>query len=262
MSIPKNTHDPIRQNEEIVKKSQKHEANLRKNSTFYFQLGLIVCLLTAYGLLEMKFETTTPTLGDVIYVTDDSETYVPEFKEEVAIVDEPVEKTIPKEPIEYIEVPNDITNKVIQNTTTSVQPSNVVLNPNDIKGLVDKPKDEEDVIFEAIENVPVYPGCENKKTNEEKRKCMSDKITELVRKKFNTDLGSDLGLHGKQVIRTQFKIDKTGRVNDIKIRAAHPELEKEANRVINFIPVMTPGKQFDKNVGVIYTLPIIFQVQD
>jgi len=39
-------------------------------------------------------------------------------------------------------------------------------------------------------------------------------------------------------------------------------LGKEAERVINKIPNMTPGKQSNKNISVIYTLPIIFQVQD
>jgi protein TonB len=41
----------------IVKKSQKHDVNLQKNSTLYFQVGLIVCLLAVYLLLEMKFES-------------------------------------------------------------------------------------------------------------------------------------------------------------------------------------------------------------
>ena len=118
------------------------------------------------------------------------------------------------------------------------------------------------MIFIRVEQVPIYPGCENKKTNEDKRKCMSDKITQLVQKKFNTGLGSELGLTGKQTIRTQFKIDKTGRVTDINVRGTHPELEDEAKRVINNIPEMTPGKQHDKNVGVIYTLPIVFDVQN
>jgi len=55
MSTPKKSHDTIRQNGQVVQKSQKHDANLQKNSTLYFQVGLIVCLLAAYGLLEMKF---------------------------------------------------------------------------------------------------------------------------------------------------------------------------------------------------------------
>ena len=39
-------------------------------------------------------------------------------------------------------------------------------------------------------------------------------------------------------------------------------LEKEAQRVINLLPKMKPGKQRGKAVIVPYSLPIIFQVQD
>ena len=60
MRTSKKSCEFIRQNEQIAKKSQKHDVNLQKNSTLYFQVGLIVCLLAAYGLLEMKFETIIP----------------------------------------------------------------------------------------------------------------------------------------------------------------------------------------------------------
>lgn len=262
MSNPKKTHEPIRQNGEIVKKSQKHDANLRKNSSLYFQIGLIVCLLAAYGLLEMKFEKAIPKVADML---EPNVTYVaemPVFKPEVAVVEEPVKQKASTPKNDDYEVvpdtaPDDFIDKPEKPTVSVVKP----LNPGDMT-LVDKPVEPEDVIFEKIEQVPIYPGCEKKKTNDEKRKCMSDKITQLIQKKFNANLGSELGLSGKQVIRTQFKIDKTGHVKEIQVRGTHPDLEKEAERVINIIPEMTPGKQRDKNVGVIYTLPIVFQVQD
>ena len=262
MSNLMKTHEPIRQNGEIVKKSHKHDANLRKNSSLYFQIGLIVCLLAAYGLLEMKFETHIPKVGellppDQVYMAD-----VPVFKPEVVVVDEPVkQKTSEPTNNDYQEVPDTDPDIFIDDSAEPTPKISNSINPGTVI-LVDKPIDEEPVPFERIENVPIYPGCENKKSNDEKRKCMSDKITQLIQKKFNTNLGSELGLSGKQVIRTQFKIDKTGHVKDIMVRGSHPDLEKEAARVINIIPEMTPGKQRDKNVGVIYSLPIIFQVQD
>jgi protein TonB len=37
------------------KKSQKHDVNLQTNSTLYFQIGLILCLLGTYALFEMQF---------------------------------------------------------------------------------------------------------------------------------------------------------------------------------------------------------------
>ena len=90
---------------------------------------------------------------------------------------------------------------------------------------------------------------------------MSKKIGRLISRRFNTGLGEQLGLTGKQRISVQFKIDADGNVTEIMARAPHDRLEKEAVKVVGKIPQMIPGKQRDKNVSVIYSLPIIFQVQ-
>ncbi len=117
-----------------------------------------------------------------------------------------------------------------------------------------------DVPFAVIEEVPVYPGCEDLGSNEEKKKCMSEKITEHVNKNFNTGLGKELNLSGKNRVIVQFKIDKNGNITDVRSRAPHPSLEVEAERVINSLPAMEPGKQRGEEVGVMYSLPIVFQV--
>ncbi|MFK7781258.1 MAG: hypothetical protein AB8B90_02805, partial [Psychroserpens sp.] len=52
----KNPHSIAGQSNAKVQKSQKHDANLQKNSMLYFQIGLILCLLGTYALFEMKFE--------------------------------------------------------------------------------------------------------------------------------------------------------------------------------------------------------------
>jgi len=119
-----------------------------------------------------------------------------------------------------------------------------------------------EVPFAVIENVPIYPGCENLSTNTERRKCMSDSINKKIQKIFNTDLAGDLGLKGRQRISVIFKIDKEGNITDIKSRAANPKLEEEAKRVIGLLPKMLPGKHKGENVIVPYSLPIIFQVRE
>ena len=118
-----------------------------------------------------------------------------------------------------------------------------------------------DVPFAVIENVPIYPGCEKKKNNAEKKQCMSEKIQKFVQKKFNTELASDLGLEGRQRISVQFKIDKNGNVVNVRARAPHPKLQEEAIKVVKSLPKMIPGKQRGKAVGVLYSLPILFQVE-
>lgn len=117
-----------------------------------------------------------------------------------------------------------------------------------------------DVPFAVIDQVPIYPGCEGLAGNEEQKKCMSEKIQEHVQKNFNTTMGKELGLTGQNRVIVQFKINKNGEIVDVKSRAPHPKLEEEAKRVINSIPQMIPGKQRGKEVGVMYSLPIVFQV--
>ncbi|MCL6295379.1 energy transducer TonB [Jejuia spongiicola] len=245
-----------------MKKSQKHDANLQKNSTLYFQIGLIVCLLGAYGLFEMKFETTIPNYGELPKIEDPTYVAIPIIKTVKPTFDEPVEKKQSKPSNEFVEVPDTTPDKLFNDEPVKEKQSDNVNPPIDDEEFNVEVPDPVDVPFAMIEEVPIYPGCEKKKTNDERRKCMSEKITKLVQKKFNTGIGDDLGLSGKQVIRTQFKIDKTGHVTDVKVRGPHSKLEKEAQRVINKIPEMTPGKQRDKNVGVIYSLPIVFKVEN
>ena len=103
-------------------------------------------------------------------------------------------------------------------------------------------------------------GCD-KGNNEARRKCMSQKITKFVQRKFNTKLAGNLGLSGRQRISVIFKIDKNGDVVGVRARAPHPRLVKEATRVVNLLPKMKPGMQLGKAVVVPYSLPIIFQVR-
>ena len=129
---------------------------------------------------------------------------------------------------------------------------------------IEEALDEEiaDVPFAVIENVPVYPGCEKKRSNAEKKKCMSEKVQKFVQKKFNTELAGDLGLEGRQRIAVQFKIDKNGDVVNVRARAPHPKLEQEAVKVVKALPKMVPGIQRGTAVGVLYSLPILFQVEN
>jgi len=116
------------------------------------------------------------------------------------------------------------------------------------------------VPFGVIEDVPVFEGCEDLSSNEERKDCMSRQITQFVNMNFNTNLGEELNLKGVNRIITQFRIDETGKIVDVKARASHPALQEEAIRVISEIPQMQPGKQDGKDISVMYSLPIVFQV--
>ncbi|WP_136481537.1 energy transducer TonB [Cognatitamlana onchidii] len=261
MSNLKKTHDLIRQNERVVKKSQKHDVNLQKNTTFYFQLGLIVCLLASLGLLEMTFETTIPTAEPPIIIDEPFYVHIPVIKERKPAPDEPKPQRQVKELLVFKEVPDDTFDNLFELNKPEPSPHKPELSPERLPDLPDKPEDD-NVPMELVEMVPIYPGCEKTKGNEARKKCMSENISKLIQRKFEgNEIAETYGLKGKQRIAVQFKIDKTGRVTEIKTRSPHPKLDAEATRVINMIPQMKPGKQRDKNVGVIYSLPIVFKVQ-
>jgi protein TonB len=88
------------------------------------------------------------------------------------------------------------------------------------------------------------------------------KIKKFVQKNFDTELAQEIGLHsGKHKIYTQFIIDKTGEIIDIRIRAPHVKLKKEVLRIINKMPNFIPGKQRNIPVKVRYMLPITFSIK-
>ncbi|MDO6596353.1 energy transducer TonB [Oceanihabitans sp. 2_MG-2023] len=263
----KNAYDLNDQKEENVKKSQKHDANLQKNSTIYFQVGLIVCLLFSYGLLEMQFETKSLEVGYAIPLDiDDDLIDINYVIEEPLVIKEPVpiEKVKKAKLVDvYTTVANDTPDAVI--TEVVVEDPPIVDNP--VVAIVDVPNVKEpdpiiEIPLDFVEIVPVFPGCESATTNEERKACMSEKIGKHIQKKFDTDIASDLGLEGIQQINVMFKIDRNGNVTSVQARSAHKELEDEAKEVIGDLPKMTPGKQKDKNVSVIYGIPIKFSVQN
>ncbi|WP_452223884.1 energy transducer TonB [Lacinutrix chionoecetis] len=265
MNNSKKSHDFVRQNEKNVQKSQKHDANLQKNSTLYFQVGLIICLLFSYGALEMSFATSK----DYVYSTpvDDNEIY--EIDIENFEIEKKVEKkqkqqtTQPKPKNPDLKIVDDKTKieKAVDDIVKVVVPDDKkpVLKTDDKSLIIEEPSEPVNIM--AVQKVPIYPGCESETNNDGRRKCLSDKLTRLIQKKFDRDLPSELGLTGRQNIYVSFKINKLGEIEIIDTKANHKDLAKEANRVVGKIPTMQPGKNNDKPVEVSYLLPIKFNIQ-
>lgn len=233
-------------------------ANLENYSKFFMQLGLVLALLISFLSIEYKtYDRSLADLGEYS-ITDDEE---PDIPETVRV--QPVKPPPPPPPapeiIQIVEDEAEIEETILETTeddeTEAVKVEEIIE--------VDEEEDVlDDVPFAIIENAPIYPGCEGLSKAAQK-KCLSAKITKLVNKRFNVDLAADLGLTpGRKRIFVMFKIDKTGRVVNIRSRAPHKRLEKEAIRVIKLIPRMIPGKQRGRAVGVKYSLPIVFNVQD
>lgn len=120
----------------------------------------------------------------------------------------------------------------------------------------------DEMSFAVIDEVPVFPSCDTSVSNDDQRKCFSDKINKIVAENFNLDLGKTLGLTGKQRIYVRFTINKEGNIVNVKSRAAHTELAKESRRVVKLIPKLIPGKHEGNIVNITFDLPITFNVKE
>ena len=237
-----------------VKKNPK--ANLENHNKQFMLLGLALALAVIYIGIEWKtFDRTIADLGSVNAAAEE-DIEIP-IVERIQEVKPPPPPPPAPEKIEIVEDEAEVEETILESTETDE--SEVV----EVQEIVEVVEDEEiidDVPFAIIEEVPVYPGC--KGTNAEKKACMVDEITKHVGRKYNTGLAGDLGLPpGRKKVYVQFKIDKTGNIVDVRARGPHARLEKEAIRVVEELPKMTPGKQRGRAVGVKYTLPITLVVE-
>lgn len=233
------------------------KADISRNSSIYFAVGLALVLLITYGAINFKtYDKSAIDIG-LLDLGDEIEEEIPITEQLITPPPPPPPPAAPEE-IEVVEDDEEVEETVIESTETEMDTE--IVEVEDV--VVDEVEEDIEVPFAVIENVPVFPGCENKTGNDAKKQCMSEKITQFVNKNFNTELAGDLGLSGRQRINVVFKIDKSGNIIGVRARAPHPGLEKEAQRVIGKLPKMQPGKQRGKAVTVQYALPIIFQVMD
>ncbi len=235
-------------------------AILENYSKILIQLGLVLALFVVYQFFKMKTYTKiTKGLTEAYISAEDLEEII-----EIKVIEPEVQietKTIIPDKIVIVEDEMEIQETIIESTETDEFDA---IDVNVSQKFIDVVEEEiivEDVPFIIIEKVPIFPGCVG--TNKELRACFSSEMSKFVLKKFNIDLASDLGLRSGSIqkIYVVFRIDKYGNITDIKARAPHKKLQKEAIRVIKLLPKMTPGKQRGKSVGVKYGLPIVFKVE-
>jgi len=112
-------------------------------------------------------------------------------------------------------------------------------------------------VFDKIEDVPIYPGCENIKN---KRSCAQTKIQEHIIRNFRYPKEAQKKkIQGRVFV--QFYIGVGGYIDNIRTRGPHEILEKEAKRIISLLPRFVPGKIDGKAVRVPMSVPISFRLQ-
>ncbi len=238
-----------------IKKNPK--ANVGRNSSLYFAVGLNVMLLLTYLGLEHKTYETEATKIDILMLSEQLEEDIP-----ITTINIPPPPPPPKqmvsEVITIVEDVEEIEETVIESTEIGQDDiiEERVVSVEEVE--VEEVEEDIEVPFAVIEEVPRFPGCSG--NNDELRACFQQKMQEHLQKNFRyPEAASELSIQGKVFVF--FLIDKYGKVTNIKSRGPDKLLETEAERIISLLPTMIPGKQRDKPVGVPYSLPINFKLQ-
>jgi protein TonB len=228
------------------------KVDLRKNSSLYFVIGLAFTLFVAWQLLEWKSYEKSNRDYQALNIEMEEE-------EEIPITEQSLPPPPPPPPaavaqvIEVVEDEEEVEETVIESTETDQE---------EIIEEVEVVEEEEEVIvpFAIIEDVPIFPGCEEVPKSQ-RRDCFQEKINKHIFKHFRyPEVAQDLGIQGRVIV--MFVIAKDGKIINIRMRGPDKTLEEEARRIISKLPQMTPGKQRGRAVRVPFSIPIVFRLQN
>lgn len=227
-----------------IKKSKS--ANLEKNKGTWVLMGLVAVLAILYVAFEWtqhekKFNDEILNAGDIT------------LEEEVIPITMPEKKTVPPPPqaVTQAEVLNIVEDDadIEETTLVSAEDQTEYVEISDDVPIVVEDIEEEQQIFQVVENMPEFPGG-------------TAALMQYLRKniKYPT-ICQEQGIQGRVVV--QFVVNKDGSIVDPEvIKPVNPYLDKEALRVISTMPKWKAGEQRGKPVRVKFTVPVQFKLSN
>lgn len=231
-----------------MKWNNKKQSTLEDKRTTFFLFGLILVLLGIYGLFNLK-QYEKEKLDCAL--------------KEVSMMDEnqmPItRRTPPEPPQEKVKEVKKETRNVL--SSIFIEIPNAAPDPNDD---FNEPLDEIptfseeviiEVIMEALDKKPVFPGCENILTEKERYACFVENIRGYVARKLKPCSGP-WGVIQENLI-VSFVITQRGEIADIEVLRGEDQctIDRTVN-VIKSLPSMQPGQYRGKAVKTRFTLPV------
>ncbi len=228
------------------------EADLEKSRGVFLQFGIVVALLLCIFLIEYKtYDESVADLGELDVQMDDE--IIPITQREVA--PPPPPPPPPPEVIEVVEDDVELEDELeMQTTETDMMEEVEVIE-------MEEEVSDEVLSFAVVESVPIFPGCEDAKDNDERKTCFQQKVLVFVSNNFEfPEMAKEMGIQGR--VYVNFVIEKNGSITNVEIvRGVDPLLDDEAVRVVKKLPKLIPAKQRGKPVRMSFTLPINAKLQ-
>ena len=223
------------------KKSPK--ANLENKKLMFMQIGMIISLLIAWLAFEHKSYDKREIDPSLLRQTEVVEEEMVEITKQEEQKPQPVE--VPKQTTQLEIVQDDVEVEDIE-INAEVDQQEVIEEYVPVE--VEEEEVQEQEIFQIVEEMPAYPGGEQK-------------LMEFVAKNIKyPQIARETGIQGRVFVG--FVIEPDGSVSNVKVlRGIGGGCDEEAMRVVKSMPKWKPGKQRGKAVRVSYMLPVNFKLQ-
>ena len=248
---------------------------LRKSTSKRNLWSLLIVLIAAVVIFSAIAIKNVIQANQKVAITTEVELSKIETKKQAKVEKKAPVKIEPPKPVEKVKSSIKFTAPVIkkdedvkpeeemknqdelQKTKTTIGAFNVVGN-DEVGGEVLKakeeiaqpepPKEEENKVFDVVEENPSFPGGQA---------ALMQWLNENIKYPV---IAAENGIQGRVIV--QFVVSKTGSISDVRVvRGVDPSLDKEAVRVVSNMPNLTHGRQNGTTVNVRFTLPVTFRLQ-
>lgn len=106
-----------------------------------------------------------------------------------------------------------------------------------------------------VKEMPYFPECKGG-VNSERDICTRKKISTYINLNFvYPEEAREKNIQG--TVYVQFVVNTLGKVEQVKVKkGVHPLLDDAAVQAVKKLPDFVPGKQLEKPVAIIYSLPV------
>ncbi|MCG9910525.1 MAG: energy transducer TonB [Flavobacteriales bacterium] len=120
---------------------------------------------------------------------------------------------------------------------------------------------ETETVFNLVEKMPRFKGCENAKSEELAAECTQTEIARFLSKTIVYPQKAKVaGVEG--FVYVSFVVNTKGKVTEIKLlKGIGFGCDEEALKAVSKFPKFTPGIQRGKPVKVMFNLPISFKLR-
>lgn len=226
------------------------KANLEKARNLFLGIGFVLIAGVVYASFNYK------TFDEVAY---NFTIEIDEVEEEIVpLVEQEMMVTPPPPPPPKIEVPElEIVPDEVETPDEPIDDEPIEdAEITDLEPIEDAEEAiEPDVPQMWVKNMPYYPECKDA-TGKDRDKCTKNLIMAKIQEAYVVpEIAKEMGYEGTVYVR--FVMNKQGMVSNVEVvRSVNEILDKAAVAAVKKLPRINPGKQLDKPVSVLYTVPV------